>query len=339
MPIDIEVERNLIGLEDLLVGTGTVSQVRAGEEIDITKINAQNFPYSEDVSLGDRLLQLQNIAESLSIVDTEGNYLTGYLNTSAEDLDLENRLWQKQVSPNVRDLYFGHIRILKYNSVSGDLILPEDTNYIAADNALYDAVVTIITTNVATLNQTISDLGSASTLDAGVGANNLVQLDNEGKLPAVDASNLTGIGGTVPVGHISQIPYTDVDDGWLECDGSEVSRVEYEDLFEKIGISWGSGDDTNTFNLPDLRGEFVRGWDNGREIDTGRVFGTNQADEFRAHGHRQGRGIGSSPGRNARGGGDGSLESGNPNIGNYTAATGGSETRPRNVALMYVIKT
>lgn len=46
---------------------------------------------------------------------------------------------------------------------------------------------------------------------------------------------------------------------WLLCNGQEVSRTEYEDLFNLIGISFGSGDNINTFNVPDYRGKFLRG--------------------------------------------------------------------------------
>lgn len=66
-------------------------------------------------------------------------------------------------------------------------------------------------------------------------------------------------------------------DGWLVCDGSEVSRETYKDLFNCIGVTFGDGDRSTTFNLPDLRGEFIRGW-NGTSsgTDAYRGFGTKQ---------------------------------------------------------------
>ena len=54
---------------------------------------------------------------------------------------------------------------------------------------------------------------------------------------------------------------------WIICDGSPVSRTAYNHLFDVIGITWGVGDGSNTFNLPDLRGEFLRGFDNGQGND------------------------------------------------------------------------
>jgi phage-related tail fiber protein len=47
-------------------------------------------------------------------------------------------------------------------------------------------------------------------------------------------------------------------------------------LFAAIGVEFGFGDGVNTFNLPDLRGEFIRGWDKGRGVDAGRTFGSWQ---------------------------------------------------------------
>lgn len=64
-----------------------------------------------------------------------------------------------------------------------------------------------------------------------------------------------------PAGTILIWPNDTIPSGWLECDGSEVSRDEYSDLFAIIGIIYGSGDGSTTFNLPDLRGRVVVGYD------------------------------------------------------------------------------
>ena len=61
--------------------------------------------------------------------------------------------------------------------------------------------------------------------------------------------------------------------GFLKADGSVLNRVDYPDLFTAIGTFYGEGDGQTTFKLPDLRGEWVRGWDNGRGVDEGRGFG------------------------------------------------------------------
>lgn len=62
-----------------------------------------------------------------------------------------------------------------------------------------------------------------------------------------------------PVGAIFPFGGTDIPVSFLLCDGSAVSRTDYEDLFNVIGTAFGTGDGSTTFNLPDLRGEFLRG--------------------------------------------------------------------------------
>lgn len=62
----------------------------------------------------------------------------------------------------------------------------------------------------------------------------------------------------------------------LECNGAAYSRTEYQALFDVIGTAFGDGDGSTTFNVPDFRAEVPRGWDHGRGVDVGRVFGSSQ---------------------------------------------------------------
>ena len=73
--------------------------------------------------------------------------------------------------------------------------------------------------------------------------------------------------------------------GWLKANGAAVSRIAYPELFAAIGTAFGAGDGFNTFNLPDLRGEFVRGWDDGRGLDAGRANRTTQGWAVESHSH------------------------------------------------------
>lgn len=130
--------------------------------------------------------------------------------------------------------------------------------------------------------------------------------------------------------------------GWLKANGATVSRTTYADLFARIGVTFGAGNGTTTFTLPDMRGEFIRGWDDGRGVDAARIFGSAQGDEFRTHHHSLQK-------VNSGGGGDpandgydlGNINSngtlGVPSLVNV-ADFGGNETRPRNIALLYCIK-
>lgn len=124
--------------------------------------------------------------------------------------------------------------------------------------------------------------------------------------------------------------------GYLECNGATVSRTTYAGLFAVIGTTFGAGDGSTTFALPDLRGEFVRGWDNGRGVDSSRTFGSQQANALEAHTHQveyQNGGVdaGAQTTRVSAVGAGGEFAT--------SGSTGGDETRPRNVALLPCIKT
>ena len=83
------------------------------------------------------------------------------------------------------------------------------------------------------------------------------------------------------VGEVAFFARTTPPSGWLKANGAAVSRTTYAALFSAIGTTFGAGDGSSTFNLPDLRGEFVRGLDDGRNVDGGRRLGTNQGDAIR----------------------------------------------------------
>lgn len=120
--------------------------------------------------------------------------------------------------------------------------------------------------------------------------------------------------------------------GWLKCNGAAISRTTYAALFTAIGTTFGAGDGSTTFNVPDLRGEFIRGWDDSRGVDSGRVFGSAQADDFKAHTHQ----VKYDPARLNGGGGGPAVDWGSSL--STTTSTGGAETRPRNIALLACIK-
>ena len=144
---------------------------------------------------------------------------------------------------------------------------------------------------------------------------------------------------SITTGSIIAMPTSIAPDRYLECDGAEYSRTLYPELFAVIGTTFGIGDGSTTFNIPDLRGRFIRGWDpsgylgnpNG-ETEAGRTLGSYQPDIFKSHTHGYFTEI-ISPG---------TVWGGDAN--EYTHgvessfATGGDETRPRNVALMFCIK-
>ena len=186
-------------------------------------------------------------------------------------------------------------------------------------------------------------------------------------LPATDGSSgqaLTTNGsgalafatiGGVPVGAVFHFAASTAPTGFLKANGAAVSRTTYAALFAITGTTYGAGDGTTTFNLPDLRGEFIRGWADDRAVDTGRAFGSAQAAETNLLSHTHSSTV------TAYGGGSqGTLTYGagwteaynqqseqyenNPAVVSLTYTTGGpspaggAETRPRNVALLACIK-
>ena len=151
---------------------------------------------------------------------------------------------------------------------------------------------------------------------------------------------------SAPTGQIIDWPIATPPSGFLSCDGSAIPRTTYAALFAVIGTTYGAGDGSTTFNLPDRRGEFVRGWDNGAGRDpdrasrtdrgdgtTGDNVGSKQSDQYRSHSHFIGNtGIT----------GSGSVHDYTQNAGGGSASnsgsSGGNETRPRNVYTNYCIR-
>lgn len=155
----------------------------------------------------------------------------------------------------------------------------------------------------------------------------------------------------VPTGEVAVFARNTAPSGWLKANGALVSRTTYSSLFSVIGTTFGVGDGSTTFGLPDLRGEFIRGWDDGRGVDSGRVFGSVQADAMQGHTHlRRIDGLQemsyavSAGGHQDAAGGSSRQLSAQTNTGspagdgtNGTPRTS-SETRPKNVALLACIK-
>lgn len=154
-----------------------------------------------------------------------------------------------------------------------------------------------------------------------------------------------------PAGTVIWTARSSAPTGYIKANGAAVSRTTYATLFGAIGTIYGAGDGSTTFNLPDLRGEFIRGWDDGRGVDGGRNFATAQNDDYRSHshgvtdpGHSHGYltiettqetsgGSSTRPRRSIAGTTDAA------GTGISIQSSGGSETRPRNIALLACIKT
>lgn len=149
----------------------------------------------------------------------------------------------------------------------------------------------------------------------------------------------------MPAGSVIWYAKSTAPAGYLKCNGALLSRTTYASLFAVIGTTFGAGDGSTTFALPDLRGEFIRVWDDGRSVDAGRVFGSNQIDAIQQHNHHI---IDEHLMDVVVAFSDGDITSGyqaGPNrgdayvfIGDIKTGRSAAETRPRNIALLACIK-
>lgn len=151
----------------------------------------------------------------------------------------------------------------------------------------------------------------------------------------------------IPAGQIAFFAGNALPSGWLKANGAAVSRTTYAKLFEAIGTTYGEGDGSTTFTLPDLRGEFVRGWDDGRQIDRSRALGSHQEDALQNITGKIPTSSWVSNGsgafqRSSQGEQDGDSDGRNGWIYDFDASRvvrTANETRPRNIALLACIKT
>jgi phage-related tail fiber protein len=174
-------------------------------------------------------------------------------------------------------------------------------------------------------------------------------------------------------GVISSFAATIAPDGWLKANGAELLRADYPELWayaqasgnlvaqgSKEAGNFGDGDGSTTFTLPDIRGEFIRGFDDGRGVDTGRAIGSFQDWAIKDHEHdiafsAAGGGLSTVFGGKSTGSADkgalipaynGGVRTA-INVGSSTVPPeervspeniSGDELRPRNIALLYCIK-
>jgi microcystin-dependent protein len=140
---------------------------------------------------------------------------------------------------------------------------------------------------------------------------------------------------TCPPGSIRHYAGAGLPTGFLECNGAAINRTTYAALFAAIGTVYGAGNGSTTFNLPDFRGEFLRGWDSGRGVDPGRSLGSAQGYLVELHTHL----LMAVATNSGLGGGSVALSQiAGSLVSDRIGASGGLETRPRNVAVRILIK-
>jgi len=184
---------------------------------------------------------------------------------------------------------------------------------------------------------------SGTKISASIAANQLADIEYDGiDFVILDPLPVSGL----QAGELAFFARNTAPSGYLKANGALVSRATYSTLFTAIGTTFGVGDGSTTFNLPDLRGEFLRGWDDSRGVDSSRVFGSAQSDAFQGHYHYNGY---TNAKLYAGGSTTGDFLATGPSVASdgvrnpTTDGTNGAprtaaETRPRNVALLACIK-
>ena len=221
--------------------------------------------------------------------------------------------------PNVNIALSGNVSV--DHGGTGLTTTPGQNQILLGDGSKYN-LTTLIPGSGITFDQT--QLGILTIRGGGGGSGNSITLAD------------------LPPGAIQYFAMQAPPDGWLECNGATLSRTAYNALYQPLwsAIGYQYGGSGDNFNLPDLRGEFIRGWDHGRGVDPGRVFGNLQPDAFTSHSHEFD--IGQAAGNLSKqlGGWNfvGTYPASSYGTNTFIANTGGTETRPRNIALLPCIK-
>jgi len=189
---------------------------------------------------------------------------------------------------------------------------------------------------------------------AGSGATAIAPPNSlSGQFFILDGANVYADFGGTPPGKIDMFAMSAMPYGWLLCDGSAVSRTTYAALFSAIGTTYGTGNGSTTFNLPDARGYFPRAWDDSAGRDPGRSIGTTQTGAIQSHTHGvtdpghihsintwhiSGSDTATRVSSSATTTSFGTADTNSAKTGISIQSTGGTETRPINIAFAFAIK-
>jgi microcystin-dependent protein len=335
-------------IKPLYDGAGTKTALRLGTATDGAIIDG-DLQVLSDLTISSNSNLIGDVTVGGDITLSNGGSINDLtINPSGDDISLRS----------LKNTEVGKLRI-RESDTDYELIFGNPTQ---TTKNLFSIIVKKDNTNNLYIKNNYSDPDDAAPLwiNRATGEVNIKSL----KVNSFD--NRGAGGGLYPTGGIMMFTVSGVPTGWLECDGRDLSISDYGVLHAVIGQNYktNSGLDTNSrFQIPDMRGLFVRGWDNGKDIDAGRSLGTRQEDVFKSHTHSV-----NDPGHThtiVDNGGYFADEDGVIDIGGYgdppvpgAGATGltytvpssptgisigafgdPKETRPKNIALIYCIKT
>lgn len=254
----------------------------------------------------------------------------------------------------------GRTQIVRMNFIvtsTGNIQLKIDPAIVLASRAYVDAAIL----EVLPKNKTPGEFTRVKVNDRGVvvsgdNPDTLAEMGIKDSYTKAEIEAMIAQASALPVGSMVSFPLDKVAPGFLELDGSVKSIAVYPDLAAFLGTAFNKGDEgVGNFRLPESRGEFLRGWDHGRGVDVGRGVGSYQDQSFADHFHTvlsadagatpnptAGNVVGSANGNLspvAKAAGAGVLPATiTSNVYGPAAAKGGTETRPRSLAVMWCIK-
>jgi len=224
-------------------------------------------------------------------------------------------------------------------------VMAQSVQSVSARVATLEQQMSAVQTAVAALTaQDATQTSQIAALQAGA-ATQAGQIALQAGYIATQAGQIAALqAGVVPVGTIIAYSAETPPPGYVECDGTPLARATYPALFAAIGTAFGAGDGSSTFNIPDLRGQFLRGWSHGTGRDpdaaqrylffvggaTGDHVGSYQFDAVQSLAFFSGALNPFGPFEVVAGG--------NSIGGNIVHLSNGNETRPKNNAVMYAIK-
>jgi microcystin-dependent protein len=241
-------------------------------------------------------------------------------------------------------------------------------NVYSRDTNASNAVIGKLTATIATLFDSVSNTITQFDADPTLAANSDARLPTQkavkGYADTINNTLLTLINLVqttlqdeinalqfVPVSAVFHVARSVCPAGFLVCDGTSYPTSAYPELFSAIGYTYGGSG--NSFKVPDLRGQFVRGFNAGSDVDPGRLFGSTQPASVESHLHNIDTLFGTQDDRGPpvydrngtafqpynQWGNDNDGDTGNPVFfAGTTYNAGGAETRPTNVAMLPIIK-
>lgn len=213
-------------LSPVLTGNVTISSDSSGPALKITQTGTGYVMRVQDSVDPD----------STPFVINSSGYVGLGTTAPAEALDIDNSGKLQFSSAGTA------LTIISADATNSTIDVKDDRNLVIKANA-----ATILTANDADVTSTVPVVlpGNPSS-----------------SLQAAPKQYVDTVGTTsAPPGAITAFAASSPPTGWLTCDGTAVSRTSYAALFAVIGTTWGIGDGSTTFNLPDLRGQFLRGYD------------------------------------------------------------------------------